>query len=136
MATVSNLLNIQEYSPRSFVVRGMTYPHKDALRGMNGKWNPNLKGGPGWIFGIRRRRMVEQWINVALLPESEEENEYREEKERRSGFSFKAQSRDWEEKERPSGFSFKAQSRDWEDFERHGRRGGVVISTPISFTLL
>ncbi len=86
--------------------------------------------------------MVEQWINVALLPESEEENEYieeneyREEKERRSGFSFKAQSRDWEEKERPSGFSFKAQSRDWEDFERHGRRGGVVISTPISFTLL
>ena len=115
MTTVSNLLNIQEYSPRSFVVRGMTYPHKDALRGMNGKWNPNLKGGPGWIFGIRMRRMVEQWINVALLPESEEEREY------------------IEDFERPSGFSFKAQSRDWEDFERHGRRGGVVISTPISF---
>jgi hypothetical protein len=47
------MLNIIEYSKKAFVVRGDTEPHKDSLLNRRGKWNPNLKGGAGWIFSNR-----------------------------------------------------------------------------------
>ncbi len=45
-------LQIEDYSNWSFVVRGDTKDHKVQLKNLGGKWNPNLKGGAGWIFKI------------------------------------------------------------------------------------
>jgi len=38
---MANLL-IQEYSDKTFVVRGDTKPFKDILKNMGGKWNSRL----------------------------------------------------------------------------------------------
>lgn len=45
------------------MVRGNTKPHKDRLINMYGKENPNLKGGPGWIFS--KRHLVNMKLFVA-----------------------------------------------------------------------
>jgi hypothetical protein len=38
-------IRMEEYSERSFCVRGPTKPHKTRLAELGGKWNTNLKGG-------------------------------------------------------------------------------------------
>jgi hypothetical protein len=61
-------LNIQEYSAKSFVVRGNTKEYKDKLKSLGGKWNPNLTDKEtgsrfgGWIFGNNKRKLVEEYI--------------------------------------------------------------------------
>ena len=49
---------------KSFVVRGDTKPFKDQLgkKGLGGKWNQKLRGGPGWIFRLSERERVAAWI--------------------------------------------------------------------------
>lgn len=44
-------MNIQivTYSEKAIKIYGDTKPLKDALRGLGAKYNPYLKGGPGWI---------------------------------------------------------------------------------------
>ena len=51
---------IQEYSPKSFVVRGDTKPFKDELKNMGGRWNTHLTVGAGWIFSNEHKSKVEQ----------------------------------------------------------------------------
>lgn len=46
-------LNVQDYSEKSIVVRGDTKPCKEELKQLGGKYNGNLRGGPGWIFSKR-----------------------------------------------------------------------------------
>ena len=41
---------LADYSDRAFVVRGKTKDHKDKLKELNGRFNPYLEGGPGWVF--------------------------------------------------------------------------------------
>ena len=41
---------LADYSERAFVIRGKTKDHKDKLKELNGRFNPYLEGGPGWIF--------------------------------------------------------------------------------------
>ena len=59
---------IEEYSPKSFVVRGKTQEYKDNLKEFGGKWNPHLtdkqngcKFG-GWIFSKSKIPKVTAWI--------------------------------------------------------------------------
>lgn len=47
-------LYAEEYSAKSFVVRGDTREAKEQLKALRGRFNPRLKGGPGWIFSKRR----------------------------------------------------------------------------------
>lgn len=56
-------LTIENYSDKSFVVRGETKPHKDKLKELQGKWNGNLTGGGGWIFSNKHREAVEKFVN-------------------------------------------------------------------------
>uniref|UniRef100_A0A6C0EMS6 Uncharacterized protein n=1 Tax=viral metagenome TaxID=1070528 RepID=A0A6C0EMS6_9ZZZZ len=52
-------LTIEKYSDRSIVVRGeKTKEYKDQLKELGGKWNPNLKGGAGWIFSLKKESKV------------------------------------------------------------------------------
>lgn len=41
---------LADYSERAFVIRGKTKDHKDKLKELNGRFNPYLEGGPGWVF--------------------------------------------------------------------------------------
>lgn len=41
---------LADYSDRAFVIRGKTKDHKDKLKELNGRFNPYLEGGPGWVF--------------------------------------------------------------------------------------
>lgn len=45
-----NDLIIKEYTDRSVAVQGDTHKYKEDLKKLGGKYNGNLKNGPGWIF--------------------------------------------------------------------------------------
>lgn len=57
-------LYIEKYSDKSFVVRGDTKHYKEQLSAMCGRYNPNLKGGEGWVFSTtRRKEEVTEWLD-------------------------------------------------------------------------
>ena len=39
---MSSAVYIEEYSPKSFVVRGETKEYKEALKALGGKWNSSF----------------------------------------------------------------------------------------------
>lgn len=55
---------IEKYSEKSFVVRGKTFKYKDKLIEVGGKWNPNLKGGKGWIFPLTKLEEVKKVVDA------------------------------------------------------------------------
>lgn len=59
---------IEDYTAKSFVVRGETREYKDALKAMGGKWNPTLtdkqtgtKFG-AWLFWSDKRKEIDDWF--------------------------------------------------------------------------
>jgi hypothetical protein len=57
------IMTIKSYSDKSFVVRGDTKPHREQLLKRCGKWNPNLRGGAGWIFSNKHIDKIMLYIN-------------------------------------------------------------------------
>ena len=57
---------IENYSDKSFAVFGDTKLHKDNLKLLGGRYNPNLKiNGEkkiGWIFSNKNKTLVEKYI--------------------------------------------------------------------------
>lgn len=51
------MYEIQDYNKLSFVVR-TNKSHDPQLKYLGGRWNPNLIGGPGWIFNKRRHGKI------------------------------------------------------------------------------
>lgn len=61
-------LIIEEYSDKSFVIRGEdTKKFKDTLKELGGKWNPSLKDGSGWIFSNTRKEQLEKFLEVLSM---------------------------------------------------------------------
>lgn len=57
-------LVLEEYSDKSVVVRGEdTKSHSKSLSELGGRWNPNLKGGGGWIFSNKNKSKVQEYID-------------------------------------------------------------------------
>jgi len=56
-------MNIEDYTEKSFVVFGETKNFKETLKELGGKYNSNLKVGPGWVFSKSNKEQVEQWMN-------------------------------------------------------------------------
>ena len=59
---------IEDYTPKSFVVRGDTRDSKDSLKALGGKWNSSLtdkdtgdKFG-AWLFWSDKRKELDSWI--------------------------------------------------------------------------
>jgi hypothetical protein len=89
-------LLVYDYSTKAFVIRGNTKVHKMKLKDIGAKYNPNLKGGPGWIFSKQKKdqlKLVVQKINMkepsptpspvpSLVPMHNEENEENEENDK------------------------------------------------------
>jgi hypothetical protein len=58
-------MEIKNYTDKSFVLCGEeTKNHKDYIKELGGKWNPNLTTGPGWIFSINQKEKVHEWIKT------------------------------------------------------------------------
>jgi hypothetical protein len=55
---------IEPYNTLSFIVRGDTRPHSDELRRLSGKFNPHLRGGPGWVFSVKRQDVVSEYVDL------------------------------------------------------------------------
>jgi len=62
MDTEDTGLIIEEYSDKSFVVRGNTRSHSTKLKELSGSYNSRLKCGPGWIFSKSKKDNVTNYI--------------------------------------------------------------------------
>ncbi|APG03527.1 hypothetical protein BJI69_06105 [Luteibacter rhizovicinus DSM 16549] len=54
----------EDYTDRSFVVRGDTLPLADKLRSLGGKWIPLKSGGKAWNFSKKRLAEVAKAIKI------------------------------------------------------------------------
>ena len=55
-------LSCANYSDKAIVVRGDTKDCKDDLKNLGGKYNANLRDGPGWIFSKKNEGKVTSFI--------------------------------------------------------------------------
>ncbi len=62
-------VQIIDYSEKAFAVIGDTYPIKEQLKQLGGKFNRFLKCGAGWIFSKSKLEEVQ----AALMPQEEQE---------------------------------------------------------------
>jgi hypothetical protein len=59
---------IEDYTPKSFVVRGDTRDSKDSLKALGGKWNSSLTDKDSgdkfgaWLFWSDKRKELDSWI--------------------------------------------------------------------------
>ena len=53
---------LKKYSDKSIAVYGDTKIYKDKLKALGGKWNANLRDGPGWIFPNKCKDDIERWL--------------------------------------------------------------------------
>lgn len=64
---------MEPYSEKSFVVRGDTRHLRDQLVEF-GRWNPKLKGGPGWIFPNSAKSSVKKILDKDAKVKSPEKS--------------------------------------------------------------
>ena len=59
---------IEDYTPKSFVVRGDTKESKDSLKALGGKWNSSLTDKDSgdkfgaWLFWSDKRKEIDAWV--------------------------------------------------------------------------
>jgi cell shape-determining protein MreC len=56
-------ISIKDYSAYSFVVFGDTKIHKDKLKELGGRYNGKLSVGPGWVFSLDKKAIVQEWYD-------------------------------------------------------------------------
>lgn len=56
---------LEEYSEKSFVLRGATKTFGKDLKAIGGRWNPHLKGGAAWIFSNKRLDQVKEYMKTS-----------------------------------------------------------------------
>jgi len=68
-------LEVTDYSEKAIVVRGDTKMYKEQLKTLGGKYNANLRDGPGWIFPKKFEDKVLAFTatGVSDVPESSSE---------------------------------------------------------------
>lgn len=64
---------MDDYNTNSFVVRGDTKLYKDQLKELGGKWNPNLVGGNGWVFSIKKKDIISKFILDPVVSKAPEQ---------------------------------------------------------------
>lgn len=92
MSTKFTNITISNYSSNSIAVEGETKKYKEDLKKLGGKYNANLKNGPGWIFPKTSEKDVTSFINGGKRLVSEEE-------EKKANELSKQRSKEWNEKQ-------------------------------------
>jgi hypothetical protein len=54
----------EEYTEKSFIIRGDTLEFKDQLREAGGRWMSLKSGGKGWMFAKRHSKKVAKILNI------------------------------------------------------------------------
>ena len=73
MTSTQSSVYIQEYSAKSFVVRGDTQPHKEALKNLGGKWGNSFTDKESgekfgaWLFWAAKKPELEKWISNGMV---------------------------------------------------------------------
>ena len=73
MTSTQSSVYIQEYSAKSFVVRGDTQPHKEALKNLGGKWGNSFTDKESgekfgaWLFWTAKKPELEKWISNGMV---------------------------------------------------------------------
>lgn len=73
MSSTQSSVYIQEYSAKSFVVRGDTQPHKEELRNLGGKWGNSFTDKESgekfgaWLFWTAKKPELEKWISNGMV---------------------------------------------------------------------
>jgi len=73
-------LSCTDYSDKAIVVRGDTKEHKEQLKKLGGKFNANLRDGPGWIFSKKNEEKILSYIASGSIDDDVEENSYKKSK--------------------------------------------------------
>lgn len=60
-------ITLEQYSEKSFVLRGDTRPYKEDIKKIGGKWAPKLQDGPGWLFPKTKQDIVDKWLNTGEI---------------------------------------------------------------------
>lgn len=76
-----SVLTFKEYNPKSLAVRGdssiavdeLKKNYGEIIKGIGGRWNPRMKGGPGWLVPISNQSQLERLIQVLDIPDNTEE---------------------------------------------------------------
>jgi hypothetical protein len=68
-----NDLKIEDYTDRSVAVMGDTRKYKEDLKKLGGKYNGNLKNGPGWVFPKTSENALKNFIKGGKRLVTEEE---------------------------------------------------------------
>lgn len=73
MSSRETTLYIQDYSAKSFVVRGDTQTYKDELKNLGGKWGNSFtdketgeKFG-AWLFWSAKKPEIEKWLRTGTI---------------------------------------------------------------------
>jgi len=75
MSTTSDSgIIINDYSDKCIAVQGDTRKYKDDLKQIGGKYNANLKGGPGWVFSKSNEKQVRDFIDKGVHISDEQKN--------------------------------------------------------------
>ena len=56
------VLDIKDYSEKSFVIYGDTKRFKEELKVLGGRYNSNLNGKSGWVFSIKSKDNINEWL--------------------------------------------------------------------------
>ena len=75
-------MKVSDYSDKSIAVQGDTRKYKEDLKKLGGKYNFELKGGPGWVFPKTREKEINDFISGGKRLVSEEEAKAGEERTR------------------------------------------------------
>jgi hypothetical protein len=71
---------IEDYSPKSFVVRGDTQPYKEQLKNMSGKWTNGLTDNEtgekfgAWLFWSAKKPEIQEWLSKDPVKENSNNN--------------------------------------------------------------
>lgn len=55
---------LEDYSDRSFAVRGPTLPHKEHFNNCNGRYIPLKTGGKGWMFSKGKLKEISNYLGM------------------------------------------------------------------------
>ena len=91
MSTKFTDITVSDYTNNSIVVQGETKKYKEDLKKLGGKYNSNLKNGPGWIFPKTSEKELSSFINGGKRLVSKEEEE-------KANELSKQKSKEWNEK--------------------------------------
>jgi hypothetical protein len=69
-------IELVNYSEKAIVLIGDTKKYKSELKKLGGRFNPNLKCGAGWIFSLKKKSEIEKFLELNLVKEQKEQNNW------------------------------------------------------------